>query len=1174
MNFVHINSYAKGSKEIVKVEQSKSKQKMEQNQTRKKEIAFHDRDYDYTQSVPSQDSLKPIIACAEFQDRFTRSLKITPGTMSSITQVTKKSTSSSSKYGKSAHGEAEAPSPASQPHRTFLRSESSVSEHYEVDSGNAIYQIHFDSTLSVCNTFWRPALTFSPYKYGDMVLEFGDIWPDDSTLPGLMKEAFQMTALRRSVLEICKLVLRCGPLRVLKLLLEQRVIGIDQVFENGSSMLHIACIARNSDAVQHLCSLGINPKIQDKYGRTADQVLFCPKIRKLLPARYLMSPPRDGRRSQPPASMHDKETMFQMAHSVKDVDELEIKLQTLDFDVNSETNSKGDYLIHVAAREGLSQMSFLRCLARIQDADIELQNAKGMTALMIASEMGDAVLVDVLLCLIGSNPNTPNRSNGWTALHYSARENQIDVANCLTKRGADFNLEDFEGRRADDIAKQYNVQDCREVIEAQRVLRIESLSQQVQQGELTSTSLRVTDLFNVDREGNTLIMAAATHNQCDNLELLIQREASPIDAQHERTGRTALTMAAMLGHEEAVRLLLKYDANPSIRDIDGYLSLHYAVQHGHCETVRAILKYPRAFMGLATSLRLTNDLVMQSLIKDAINRRQVEIVNPELFECALTGNAQQLFCVLEEGDSVNPSSGVGDWPLYLAAENGHIDVIKLLYEKGGDVRRQHPNTRNTLLHVASSRGHLAVVKYLVQFCKQNGYNTPSVNGPSHYRELHINVLNNQGKTALQLAAEKGYSKIVKELLNHGATTVILGPDGQLFSCMVYQGIQVLIETHREKHTTEIMNCIQDTKARKSFSQLKKIWQPRFDHNLRDKSGDSPLMVSCSAARLDILKFLLESAVYDIEGTTADSSYDGYVDDSDNDSGVLEITRSQKFTREPKGVHDDVSMPEVASDQEPVPSAHYTFPFSKRRGPPESPTREKQFSIASAQSSAPPRSMPGDNFKTAKRRLFEQTKQTNNSEGDLKQLEASSSTNMLNSISTMFDDITKQRAGVFTSDKMVSHVCAVNAKDGATALHRTIQSGDHYQIILLLVECDQTCVNIQDDHGLSPIHLACKLGRRKIVEKLTAMPYVDLNSRTLDGKLPEEMTTNKLFIKLITDSRLQHPYKPPQMFTSCPLGFSSNTEESPSVGAGTSVDFDKINTRFQMMKSQMGPDLAQ
>ena len=66
----------------------------------------------------------------------------------------------------------------------------------------------------------------------------------------------------------------------------------------------------------------------------------------------------------------------------------------------------------------------------------------------------------------------------------------------------------------------------------------------------------------------------------------------------------------------------------------------------------------------------------------------------------------------------------------------------------------------------------------------------------------------------------------------------------------------------------------------------------------------------------------------------------------------------------------------------------------------------------------------------------------------------------------------------------SHVSDVNPVDGRAAIHRVKEAGDHVTIVMALIEADKSCVNIQDSLGLSPLHMACKLARRKIAIKLS------------------------------------------------------------------------------------------
>ncbi|KAF2818089.1 ankyrin, partial [Ophiobolus disseminans] len=48
-------------------------------------------------------------------------------------------------------------------------------------------------------------------------------------------------------------------------------------------------------------------------------------------------------------------------------------------------------------------------------------------------------------------------------------------------------------------------------------------------------------------------------------------------------------------------------------------------------------------------------------------------------------------------------------PLFLAADSGHLEVVKLLLEKGADFTVP-TNDGWTPLHVASYKGHLDVIK--------------------------------------------------------------------------------------------------------------------------------------------------------------------------------------------------------------------------------------------------------------------------------------------------------------------------------------------------------------------------------------------------------------------------------------------------------------------------------
>ena len=108
--------------------------------------------------------------------------------------------------------------------------------------------------------------------------------------------------------------------------------------------------------------------------------------------------------------------------------------------------------------------------------------------------------------------------------------------------------------------------------------------------------------------------------------------------------------------------------------------------------------------------------------------------------------------------------------------------------------------------------------------------------------------------------------------------------------------------------------------------------------------------------------------------------------------------------------------------------------------------------------------------------------------------------------------------LFPPDGVVSHVCAVAFPSGQTALHHVVAAGDWPQTLGVLLEADPTPVNCQDVRGEALLHLAVRLGRRKCVEMLLARPDVDVNVRTLEGHLADELTSQRVLVKLVERRR--------------------------------------------------------
>lgn len=86
-----------------------------------------------------------------------------------------------------------------------------------------------------------------------------------------------------------------------------------------------------------------------------------------------------------------------------------------------------------------------------------------------------------------------------------------------------------------------------------------------------------------------------------------------------------------------------------------------------------------------------------------------ELHLPELVYWASLGEVVEVEKSLANGVDVNQTDEEGYSALHAAAENGYLDVVKLLVEKGADVQHK---TQYTALELAEMAGNEDVIIYL------------------------------------------------------------------------------------------------------------------------------------------------------------------------------------------------------------------------------------------------------------------------------------------------------------------------------------------------------------------------------------------------------------------------------------------------------------------------------
>ena len=120
-----------------------------------------------------------------------------------------------------------------------------------------------------------------------------------------------------------------------------------------------------------------------------------------------------------------------------------------------------------------------------------------------------------------------------------------------------------------------------------------------------------------------------------------------------------------------------------------------------------------------------------------------------LMAAAANGHLDICRLLIDKGAQVEAKSSVSLTPLHCAAINGHVDIVRLLCDRGADFEARDISGLRPL-HIAAVNGHISVVKELIE-----------------ERNAEINARNDAGETALRCARDGNNRDIVAYLVSHG-----------------------------------------------------------------------------------------------------------------------------------------------------------------------------------------------------------------------------------------------------------------------------------------------------------------------------------------------------------------------------------------------------------------------
>lgn len=387
-------------------------------------------------------------------------------------------------------------------------------------------------------------------------------------------------------------------------------------------------------------------------------------------------------------------------------------------------------------------------------ADPNSPNEDGQTALMLASSIGSLPIVEMLINR-GAKVNAVETFRGQNALMWAAAEGHADIVDLLIKHGADVK------RRA-----KYD--------DWPREMTSEPRAQFRDTGGLTA-------LLYADRSG------------CLRCAVAIVKAGADVN-QPNPDGITPLIDAIDNRSYDIAMFLLDKGANPGTWDMSGRTPLYVAVDM-HSYSGRSGFGNGN-FAGFGEPLARRPPSKAQAM--DVVNRLLAMGVdtNHELTRMRPNGNGRGRFAdYMMRG---------GTTPLMVATLSYDDEAIQALLAHGADVNIPNVFEITPLMAAAglsgSARGGVgsaiggpggvrrpvdvqARVITTVDILLNAGanINTRVTNSHTHTAKLvaYVQGRDHEGQTALFAAAEAGWDRVVKHLLEHGADPMVRDDTGKL-----------------------------------------------------------------------------------------------------------------------------------------------------------------------------------------------------------------------------------------------------------------------------------------------------------------------------------------------------------------------------------------------------------
>ncbi|KAL6799179.1 ankyrin repeat-containing domain protein [Trichoderma sp. SZMC 28013] len=445
---------------------------------------------------------------------------------------------------------------------------------------------------------------------------------------------------------------------------------------------------------------------------------------------------------------------------------------------------------HMAAYFGLEEP--MKALLKKHEPDSIVQ---GWTPMHWASLGGHGTIVKLLL---ENDAHPDGWEEKWTPLKLAVENDHTVVMKLLLEGGANPNDRDLDDY-LEHASKTGNIDMAKLLFrwcdyQPNRRYLLHIATQRGHEAMMTLLLDEGFDLESQDEEGWTPLQHAAANGHEAVVKLLLQKGANP--ESKNKGGQTPLFEAAKNGHDAILRLLLQKGANLDIKDKWGRTPLLQAMDFGH-------------------------EAVTKLLLENGANLLEVPVdSDTPLIIASRNGDYQMVKLLLEHGVNPNPEKPRA-WTtaLHSAASKGHVEIVRLLLNKGADLGYMVQSfmfyESESVLHKAAEYGHEAVMRLLLDSGANFG-------DKASWRDVFCS------------AAGRGYKAVIKLLVESG-----IGPNF-MFSRSGSQGTPLLSAAYGEHEKT-----------------VKLLLEYGADPNASDIDGITPIAGSAGDGHEAVVKLLLE-----------------------------------------------------------------------------------------------------------------------------------------------------------------------------------------------------------------------------------------------------------------------------------------------------------------------------